>query len=199
MKPIIGIVVRSDININKYFLLNKEVCQSVIKYGGIPIGICESDDINLIINICDGFILQGGDDFTNFDINLIKKIKELNKPLFGICLGMQTMGYVFNGEIKHLEDHTHKLFSEYVHYINIMPGTHLFKILGKNRILVNSRHMDCLEKTGLRISAMSDDNVIEAIEDTNHKFFIGVQWHPESVDDNISKLLFSEFIKLCGR
>ena len=45
------------------------------------------------------------------------------------------------------------------------------------------------------ISATSEDNIPEAIEDKNKRFFIGVQWHPESlVDDVYSNRLFTAFI-----
>lgn len=198
MKPIIGVVVREDENNKKYFLLNREVCHSIIKCGGIPIGIVPNmEDIDVVINLCDGFILPGGDYFNTFDKNFIKKIKVINKPLLGICLGMQTMG---TGNIEKIENHTHKSFLKYVHYINIVSNTLLFKILKEKRILVNSRHYDCLKWTNLKISAVSDDGIIEAIENEKQKFFLGVQWHPETlidIDSN-SYQLFKYFIDICG-
>ena len=91
-------------------------------------------------------------------------------------------------------------FLKYVHYINIVPNTLLFKILKEKRILVNSRHYDCLKWTNLKISAVSDDGIIEAIENEKQKFFLGVQWHPETlidIDSN-SYQLFKYFIDICG-
>ncbi len=62
-------------------------------------------------------------------------------------------------------------------------------------IQVNSRHERYIPYTNLDISAYSDDGIPEAIENKNKKFFIGVQWHPESlIDDIYSKRLFNAFI-----
>jgi len=43
---------------------------------------------------------------------------------------------------------------------------------------------------------MSDDNIIEGIEDSNKKFFLGVQWHPESTEDIDNYNLFKYFIDI---
>lgn len=50
--------------------------------------------------------------------------------------------------------------------------------------------------TKLSQVAYSEDGIIEAIEDKNKRFFIGVQWHPESLmEDRYSDKLFSYFIE----
>lgn len=56
--------------------------------------------------------------------------------------------------------------------------------------------MRCIPNTDLDIVAYSEDEIIEAIEDKKKKFFIGVQWHPESLTyDEYSNKLFDFFIK----
>jgi len=53
--------------------------------------------------------------------------------------------------------------------------------------------------TKLSQVAYSEDGIIEAIEDKNKRFFIGVQWHPESLmEDRYSDKLFSYFIETLG-
>ena len=47
------------------------------------------------------------------------------------------------------------------------------------------------------VVALSDDNLVEAIEFKDKKFAIGVQWHPEDLDDEQTNKLFDEFIKKC--
>ena len=86
---------------------------------------------------------------------------------------------------------------KYVHYININKKSKLYRILNKENIKVNSRHKDYLINTDLFISGVSD--VIESIEDPNKRFFIGVQWHPESMleYDLNNNLIIEEFIKEC--
>ena len=192
MIPIIGIILRDE-NYRK-MTINKEVLEAVNSLGATPIGIYPTN-IDLFIDFCDGFILQGGDSFTNFDLDLVSKLYKLNKPLLGICLGMQTMGYFFNGKLNKCKNH--KSEENYVHKVNIIKGTLLHKILNKTSILVNSRHNDCIECTNLNISAISDDGIIEAVEDSHHKFFLGIQWHPETIMDENSKLIFQNFIDAC--
>ena len=68
MKPIIGIVTRKSKSYTgkDIDLIYSDIISSVVKSGGIPIGI--DNDIDMYINICDGFIFQGGDDTDNKNI-----------------------------------------------------------------------------------------------------------------------------------
>lgn len=71
--------------------------------------------------------------------------------------------------------------------------------MGKEKIKVNSRHGKCIPYTNLSQVAYSEDGIIEAIEDKGKRFFIGVQWHPESLmKDEYSNKLFSCFVKTLG-
>jgi putative glutamine amidotransferase len=86
-----------------------------------------------------------------------------------------------------------------LHEIRIKKNTLLYKILKKEKILVNSRHRSSIKNTKYKVSSISKDNVIESIEDSNQKFYIGIQWHPENlydIDSN-SKKIFDYFIKMC--
>ncbi len=80
------------------------------------------------------------------------------------------------------------------HLVKIKENTLLSSILKQKEIMVNSRHYSGIPSSKLTVSATSIDNVIEAIEDTNKTFFLGVQWHPESLNDHNSKLIFESFI-----
>ena len=133
-----------------------------------------------IINECDGIILPGGSIIYDIDCEIVKYLYDNNIPTLGICLGMQLMSLTLGGDIGHIGNNNH---------------SKLFNILANKNILVNSRHNDYVTTTDLSISAISDDLIIEAVEDTSKSFFIGVQWHPESLKDDIySKRLFLEFI-----
>ena len=61
----------------------------------------------------------------------------------------------------------------------------MYKIIGEETIKVNSRHMRQIPFTNLDGVAYSEDNILEAIEDKSKKFFLGIQWHPESLLDDI--------------
>lgn len=198
MRPTIGIFLRTEEN--KSYLKN-ELLDAVIFSGGFPVALYASELItDDIIEKCDGFIFPGGDDFTDYDIKLIDKLSKLDKPVLGICLGMQTIGFWRGGRLEYIEKENHLSDCLYVHDILINKNSKLYKIIGEDRINVNSRHRYAIKDTNLFVSAISNDNLIEAIELLDHKFFIGVQWHPEStikIDINSQKL-FSYFIKCCG-
>lgn len=147
-----------------------------------------------LINFVDGVILPGGDDIYEFEIGLVKYLYDKNIPTLGICLGMQTMGVALKGKLGKLSNLKHKSNKEYVHNIKIDTKSLLYDIFKKEEIQVNSRHQDYLVCTGLNIGAECE-HVIEEVEDVNKKFFIGVQWHPENLNDDNSDKLFNYFIK----
>ncbi len=192
MKPIVGIAVRKEDDI---YYSKVELIDNLIIKGVIPIII--KPDIEST-NLCDGIIFPGGTDIYDDDLKLIKYLYDNDIPCFGICLGMQEMGYLFNGRMGYIGNYSHlKPDLKYVHGVKINKNSKIYKILNLEEIKVNSRHKDYLINTDLSISGIS--NVIESIEDKNKSFFIGVQWHPESMleYDNNSNLIFNQFIKEC--
>lgn len=196
MKPIIGIISREYYSATnkKINIIYNDIISSVIKSKGIPIGIPHNEDISNYLNICDGFILQGGDDINKHNLKTIKILKEKNIPTLGICLGMQEMYYEHN--LKDIPNH----HINSLHEVNIIKNTLLYKILKKDKILVNSRHNSAINKTNYLVSSISSNNVIESIEDPKQTFFLGIQWHPENlynIDSN-SRKIFDYFIKVCN-
>ena len=136
MKPIIGIISREYHSATKKKIntVYNDIISSVIKSKGIPIGIPYNEDITNYLNICDGFILQGGDDINKHNLKTINLLKEKNIPTLGICLGMQEMFYKNN--LVDIEGHN----INSLHEIKIIKDTLLYKILKKDKILVNSIH-----------------------------------------------------------
>ena len=82
------------------------------------------------------------------------------------------------------------------HKVYIEPKTILHKIIGVNKINVNSAHHQAVDKLGdgLKISGKSEDGIIESIESFKHKWCIGIQWHPEFLITKSDELIFMDFI-----
>ena len=217
MKPIIGIVSRPLISEsgNHIFYVNNEIKNKIVQHGAIAISIIPSDkvmydpskqdltfydetDSKKIIDMCSGLIFQGGDEFYGYDMQFIKYAYDKNIPTLGICLGMQIMGYFLNGKYEKIKGHFHKQKLCYVHDVILNKSSKLHEILKTDKFKVNSSHDYMITKTDLFISGKSNDNVIEAVEDSSKRFFIGLQWHPERLDDEYSSKLFKYFIKECS-
>ncbi len=197
MKPIIGILLRPSISESnlKIKYLYDDISSAIYKSKGIPIGI-DNKYIDEYLNICNGFIIPGGDDIIKDDLIAIKKIIDKDIPLLGICLGMQEIATIYNGKIINIDKHK----NNNMHEITIKNNSLLHKILGCEKTIVNSRHKSAVILPNLTISALSFDNITEAIEDENKKFVLGVEWHPENMYDKDlnSRKVFDYFIKICN-
>jgi len=90
---------------------------------------------------------------------------------------------------------------KYVHKVNINKDSILYKILKKDVIDVNSRdnyHINNVNK--LNISVISEDGIIEAVEQSNKRFVLGLEWHPEVMldyDEDANKI-YEYFIRECS-
>lgn len=196
MKPVIGIISRDYLSATnkKINIVYDDLFTSVINSNGIPIGIPQNEDITPYLDICQGFVFQGGDDINDYNLQIIKILKNKNIPTLGICLGMQEMFY----ENNLIDIPNHNINS--LHEVSIIKDTLLYQIIKKDKILINSRHKSSIKNTNCLISGISsNDKVIESIEDPTQKFFLGLQWHPENLYsiDQSSKKIFDYFIKIC--
>lgn len=124
-------------------------------------------------------------------------------PILGICRGIQTMAIAFGGHvaqdislakdlkpeptIKHSQDEERDVKT---HSVRILPHSMLADVYEAETLMVNSFHHQIVDVTGdlFRAIAWSADGLIEAIESTEHKPMIGVQWHPEWLGDEGRKL-----------
>ena len=132
------------------------------------------------------------------EIALYKKALELNKPFLGICRGMQIMAVASGGSlIQHLPDvsslsHRPAPAQFVDHGARFEAGSLVEKLLGK-QMIVNSSHHQAVKTSGtLKITGWAEDDTIEVLENPDHKFVIGVQWHPEMHHD---KRLFEALVK----
>lgn len=138
---------------------------------------------------CDGLLLTGGNEFYLPEIKLIQDAYKNKLPIFGICLGMQTILAAFGGKCIPLDEKIRPLHSGTIHKININKNSQL-SYLG-NVLEVNSYHSFHVvfdEKKPqnyfngqqvLYVTAYSDEKVIEMAE-TYDGYITAVQFHPES-------------------
>ncbi len=201
-KPIIGITCREEAisSFNCQFVHN-EYYESVIKSGGSPIMLLPCYDDN-ILALCQGFIITGGTNETDFDFYVLDYAKKNNIPILGICLGMQIMAMSDGAKLQSIGNSSHDSQDKYVHKVKLSKDNLFYTIISEKEISVNSRHnFKIIETPNYKITSISEDNVIESIELPNQSFHIGVQWHPETLydlDDN-SKKLFKRFISICQK
>ena len=187
---------------NDIGLKQEKVPSSLIKIleenGVLPIIIPNIDDISYYLDICDGFIVPGGITWNDVDVNIIKYVFKENKPLLGICAGMQALANIDTFVDNTIKVENHNVPNEnYVHEISINDGI-LKSILNKDKIKVNSRHNYMIEpKSYFKIDAVSYDGVIEAISFPEFKFIVGLEWHPEDMDDENQNKIFKYFISKC--
>lgn len=164
----------------------------------------ELKDLYKQIEFCDGFILQGGIISCNYEIEIAKKVLELDKPLIGICAGFNNILRALGTDV--IEDKTKKHDQydiNYRHKINIEKDTYMYKLINKDNIEVNSIHTMIATKELVepfaKISSYSEDGLVESFEVPNKKFVMGIKWHPELMyEDTDMNKIFKEFIDKCN-
>ena len=176
---------------------------------------------------CDGLLLPGGGDMDpKFygqaripacgEPNLLRDAAEplllraflaADKPVLGICRGIQVMNAVLGGDlyqdIKPFEHLPHNGHWAKVHTVTVRRCTLLSRILGQDTVLVNSQHHQAVDRVapGFTLAALSEDGIVEAIEKPDAGFCLGVQWHPEWLSDADPAMqgLFDAFVNACSK
>ncbi|MDD3341257.1 MAG: gamma-glutamyl-gamma-aminobutyrate hydrolase family protein [Bacilli bacterium] len=159
-----------------------------------------------MVDMCDGVIIPGGYRFYEFNKYIAQYALEKDLPILGICMGMQILAQLGRDDhclVKNETDTNHRQKNvKYVHKVNIIDDTLLKNSIQKEVITVNSLHRYHIgEVKGFKVSAYSEDGLIEGIELPNKNFVIGVQWHPEKMTeyDESADRLFDTFIDECQK
>jgi putative glutamine amidotransferase len=131
-----------------------------------------------------------------FDLTLFRQADAARVPILAICLGCQVACVARGGKlIQHVDDlilkppvvHRMPKGPGAFHTVRITPDSRLAQIVGGTEIRANSRHHQAADADypgrGLRVVAISPDGLLEALEDMEGRFLLGVQWHPEDLID----------------
>lgn len=142
---------------------------------------------------------------TEFEFAITRKALERDMPVLGICGGQQLLHVVAGGSlIQHIPDAVSDALAheqpnprnEPGHDVAIVPGTRLHRIVGVERMAVNSAHHQAAkdEPKGVVINARAPDGVIEGIELPGKRFCLGIQWHPEFAISDGDQRIFTAFV-----
>ncbi|HEX4997168.1 MAG TPA: gamma-glutamyl-gamma-aminobutyrate hydrolase family protein [Terriglobia bacterium] len=143
------------------------------------------------------------------DLELFRYSDQHDLPALGVCFGIQSLNVSRGGSL--VQDIPAVVPSPLVHSlktseggparhpIRIEPGSLLAGLAGGDAADVNSYHHQSVDRLGarLKVTAVSPDGVIEAVEDTGGRFIVGVQWHPEEdwEQNPLSRALFAAFVE----
>jgi putative glutamine amidotransferase len=194
---------------------------TIERSGNISASEIETNDY---VAALDGLILQGGADIDpivygearsehlgpidvirdRFELDLLRAFAAADKPVLGVCRGMQLINVAYNGSLYHdlptagIDAQVHRLtelYDEHTHELNLVPGSWLRTIYNDTATgTVNSIHHQAVRRLGenLLVEATAPDGVIECIRHRDLSFMVGVQWHPEFHDERFPSLLPTE-------
>jgi len=139
------------------------------------------------------------------ELSLYRRARERDLPVLGICRGLQVMAVAHGGTlIQNLPDvsdlvHRERPGQFVEHEAQFVPGTLAASIYGTDPVIVNSSHHQAVDSPGsLVVSGLAPDGTIEACEDPDAAFCLGVQWHPEHPDRRAADLpLVRAFLDAC--
>jgi putative glutamine amidotransferase len=196
--------------------------------GGIPLIVPLTHDHQVLdhfLKTCDGWLLTGGGDVAakfyaprmsatlrkkisgaddvrdEMEIYVARKLWERDKPLFGICRGIQVMNVAFGGTLlPHIAGHRNPQPDAFAHTIKWTKQARLHRAMeGFGR--VNTSHHQAVDRVavGFEVVARANDGTIEAMEKPGARFCCGVQFHPERLVKKAPQFrkLFREFVKAC--
>jgi gamma-glutamyl-gamma-aminobutyrate hydrolase PuuD len=202
-------------------LVPADYVRAVVAVGGAPLLVPPGAPVAETLDVVDGLVFSGGSDLDpelygatahaqtvgifrerdDFELERMRAALERDVPMLAICRGSQVLNVALGGDLEqHVPDRVgtelHRevpgVFSE--HGVEVLAGTRLGSILG-DRHDVKSHHHQGFGRlgSGLREAARAPDGTLEALEDPDRRFTLGVLWHPEAGEDRaLFEALISE-------
>ncbi len=170
----------------------------------------------------DAIIISGGDDIDpslylphpsevapsdpardRLEMEQIEQALRRRIPLLGICRGAQLINVVRQGrlhtDLRRIRKVTSNRRTPFPNKtVTLQTGSRIAQVLGAERVRINSLHHQAVSELGhgLRIVGRDADGIVQAIEDADHRFLIGVQWHPEYLPlHTLQRRIFQHLVK----
>lgn len=211
MRPLIVLPGRRDLEISGLrfsgTLAAEALCEAVWAAGGEPLVLHGPDadptaELAARLDRFDGVLMPGGGDVDpalyglepgpeteppvphhdRYDVGVVHAAIASGIPTLAVCRGMQILNVALGGTL-----HVHLAPGEVehrssVHTVDVVPGSRLHGIVGRDTIAVSSYHHQAVDAVaaGLTVTARAPDGSIEALEHAGGTM-LGVQWHPEDL------------------
>ncbi|MGZ4338397.1 MAG: gamma-glutamyl-gamma-aminobutyrate hydrolase family protein [Gaiellaceae bacterium] len=202
-------------------LIPADYVYAVERAGGRALLVPPSEDgVEETLHALDGLLFSGGSDLDpglydqepheetfgiheardRAELALLEAALERDMPVLAICRGSQVLNVARGGDlVQHLpevvgdEKHKHTPGTFADHDVTLEEGTRLGSLLG-DHAPVKSHHHQGIGRIGqgLRVAAHAEDGTVEAVEDPDRRFAVGVLWHPEAGED---ARLFEELVR----
>ena len=202
-------------------LIPADYVYAVERAGGRALLVPPSEDgVEETLQALDGLLFSGGSDLDpglyhqepheetfgiheardRAELALLEAALERDMPVLAICRGSQVLNVARGGDlVQHLpevvgdEKHKHTPGTFADHDVTLEEGTRLGSLLG-DHAPVKSHHHQGIGRIGegLRVAAHAEDGTVEAVEDPDRRFAVGVLWHPEAGED---ARLFEELVR----
>lgn len=231
-KKMIGVLPLID-NYRKSFWMLPGYMKGIEEAGAIPVILPLTSNRSVIMQLAerfDGFLFTGGHDVSpelygeeeimecgecSIDRDymekvLLEEVLKRDKPVFGICRGIQFINAALGGSLyqdiplQHPSDVEHHQSPPYdmpIHKVDIVENSPLYSLIGKDKIDVNSYHHQGIKKLSYKLLPMAyaEDGLVEAVYMPDKKFVWAVQWHPEfsfNISED-SRKIFKAFVTMC--
>ena len=202
--------------------------RAVERAGGLPLVVpmlASDEAADAFAALLDGLVVTGGPAVTDglvgalpddidetdpdrlaSDARLLRAFLDGGRPALGVCYGMQLASALRGGTIWADVERQHPGSAAHSttrggteHEVEVVAGTHLRKVVGADRLVVNTRHVQAVAEpgAGLVVAALSPDGVVEALE-TEGGAFVGVQFHPEAMAPPLDSV-FRDLVNRAGR
>jgi len=200
------------------FSMGKSYISSLIAAGGVPLMVpvtLDQREYRALYEMADGVLLAGGGDVDPVEYGEPKHEKtdridrdrdcaEIvvsrwavadDKPLFGICRGIQSLNVALGGTlvqdipsewqspVSHNGHYEKAAREQVLHTVSIDAGSRVEQMVEGREVGVNSFHHQAVKRLadGFVITSRAPDGVIEAMEMPGRRFMVAVQWHPEEM------------------